>query len=184
MTPAEKKAADAKRAAKREVRYKTPSPRDGRPVVQIDWKAFDGYCKLQATLEEIAGFFDCSIDTVENAVKEKWGVTFSEYLRQKSSHGKLSLRRAQWKKAQEGNPTMLIWLGKNVLGQRDSFDVNTNHSGQVDANLQIDLAKLSEAELRQWLALSEKVQTDGTVTQLLPAGAALPVASVKQADTK
>jgi hypothetical protein len=30
------------------------------------------------------------------------------------------LRRLQWKGAEAGNPTMLIWLGKQMLGQRDS----------------------------------------------------------------
>ena len=35
--------------------------------------------------------------------------------------GRTTLRRAQWKGAVvDGNPTMLIWLGKQLLGQRDS----------------------------------------------------------------
>ena len=33
--------------------------------------------------------------------------------------GKMRLRKAQYRKALEGNPVMLIWLGKNVLGQKD-----------------------------------------------------------------
>jgi len=31
-----------------------------------------------------------------------------------------SLRKAQIRTALEGNPTMLVWLGKNILGQSDS----------------------------------------------------------------
>jgi hypothetical protein len=35
-------------------------------------------------------------------------------------HGRrMSLKRAQWKVAMEGNVAMLIWLGKNELGQRE-----------------------------------------------------------------
>ena len=35
-------------------------------------------------------------------------------------HGRrMSLKRAQWKAAQDGNVAMLIWLGKNELGQRE-----------------------------------------------------------------
>jgi hypothetical protein len=33
---------------------------------------------------------------------------------------KQSLRRAQLRVALSGNPTMLIWLGRNMLGQSDS----------------------------------------------------------------
>jgi hypothetical protein len=31
-----------------------------------------------------------------------------------------SLRKAQIRTALDGNPTMLVWLGKNILGQSDS----------------------------------------------------------------
>ena len=47
------------------------------------------------------------------------GMSFDEYFAQKRGSGKTSLRRAQWLSAQKGNPTMLIWLGKQYLGQRD-----------------------------------------------------------------
>lgn len=33
-----------------------------------------------------------------------------------------SLRRMQWSKAKEGNVTMMIWLGKQVLGQKDRVE--------------------------------------------------------------
>ena len=39
----------------------------------------------------------------------------------------LSIRRKQAEVAMAGNVTMLIWLGKQRLGQRDRFD--TEHSG-------------------------------------------------------
>ena len=35
------------------------------------------------------------------------------------ANGRSSLRRAQWELALKGNATMLIWLGKNELGQSD-----------------------------------------------------------------
>ena len=35
-------------------------------------------------------------------------------------HGRrLSIKRMQWKAAQDGNTAMLIWLGKQELGQRE-----------------------------------------------------------------
>lgn len=37
--------------------------------------------------------------------------------------GKASLRRMQWEKAKSGNPALLIWLGKQLLGQRDRHEL-------------------------------------------------------------
>jgi hypothetical protein len=34
--------------------------------------------------------------------------------------GRASLRRMQWEKAEVGDTSMLIWLGKVLCGQRDS----------------------------------------------------------------
>jgi hypothetical protein len=93
--------------------------RGGRPRIQIDWDEFDKLCLLQCTLEEIASWFDCSVDTIENRVKREKHCGFSEYSKKRGSKGKISLRRHQWKAAEKGNITMLIWLGKQVLGQSD-----------------------------------------------------------------
>jgi hypothetical protein len=35
--------------------------------------------------------------------------------------GRISIRRMQMKLLEEGNATMGVWLGKNVLGQTDSY---------------------------------------------------------------
>lgn len=93
-----------------------------RPRKEIDWGTLDKLCAMMCTLEEIAGFFDCSIDTIENRVKEQYGITFAEYFKLKSGLGKASLRRYQWKAAEGGNVTMQIWLGKQYLGQRDTSE--------------------------------------------------------------
>lgn len=93
--------------------------RMGRKPIPIDWEEVDKLCQIQCTQEEIASFFNCTIDTLNNRCKSENGKTFSEYSREKRECGKCSLRRAQWKLAQKGNATLLIWLGKNWLGQSD-----------------------------------------------------------------
>lgn len=45
---------------------------------------------------------------------------FSEILAKGREHLKQSLRRAQIKLALSGNAVMLIWLGKNILGQSEN----------------------------------------------------------------
>jgi len=46
----------------------------------------------------------------------KW---HSDIIEQGKANGKLALRRKQMEVAMSGNPTLLIWLGKNWLNQTD-----------------------------------------------------------------
>lgn len=94
----------------------------GRPSKEIDQTQFEGLCALQCTLEEIAGFFHCSEDTVERWCKRTYNENFAETYKKHSAKGKMSLRRAQFRLA-EKSASMAIFLGKNYLGQRDNMDV-------------------------------------------------------------
>lgn len=96
----------------------------GRPKIKINWEELDKLCEIQCTLVEISNWFSCSEDTIENRVKEEKGETFSEYYKKKASKGKMSLRRKQIEVANTGNVTMLIWLGKQYLEQKDKQDVS------------------------------------------------------------
>ena len=91
----------------------------GRPQIAIDWVQFDKLCGLQCTLREIAAWFNCCEDTIENRVKEERGITFSDYFKEKRERGKVALRRLQWNSAHKGSITMQIFLGKNYLNQSD-----------------------------------------------------------------
>ena len=62
----------------------------GRPQIIIDKEQFESLCNLQCTLIEIAGFFTCSEDTIENWCKRTYGETFSEVFKKKSTKGKKS----------------------------------------------------------------------------------------------
>ena len=91
----------------------------GRPRKHIDKKQFQSLCAMFCTLEEIAGFFDCSEDTVERWCKREFDANFADVYKQFSAKGKISLRRHQMKMA-EKNVAMAIFLGKNYLGQKDA----------------------------------------------------------------
>ena len=90
----------------------------GRPKKEIDQTLFEKLCGLQCTLEEIAGIFNCSPDTIERWCKRTYKESFAEVYKKHSANGKTSLRRAQFKLA-EKSAAMAIWLGKQYLGQRD-----------------------------------------------------------------
>lgn len=92
----------------------------GRPRKEIDKKIFENLCGLQCTLEEIAGVFDCSADTIERWCKREYKQTFAETYKKHSAKGKTSLRRTQFKLA-EKSAAMAIFLGKNYLGQKDNI---------------------------------------------------------------
>ena len=92
----------------------------GRPRKEIDKKIFENLCGLQCTLEEIAGVFDCSVDTIERWCKREYRETFAETYKKHSAKGKMSLRRTQFKLA-EKSAAMAIFLGKNYLGQKDNI---------------------------------------------------------------
>lgn len=91
----------------------------GRPRKEIDKNQFENLCNINATLKEIAGWFRCSEDTIENWCKREYDENFSAVYEKYSQEGKISLRRAQIKLALNGNATMLIWLGRQMLGQTD-----------------------------------------------------------------
>lgn len=102
----------------------------GRPLKVIDWSQFDKLCGLQCTLHEIAGYFDCTTDTIESAVKREQGMSFSEYFDRKRGHGKIALRRIQMRLA-EKNASMAMFLGVNYLDQ-------TNERRQQTVNVATD----------------------------------------------
>jgi IS30 family transposase len=89
-----------------------------RPRIEIDKSQFEKLCSIQCTQEEIAGFFNCSPDTVERWCKREYKERFAEIYAKKRGLGKISLRRSQFRMA-ETNPSMAIWLGKQYLGQKE-----------------------------------------------------------------
>lgn len=95
-----------------------------RPLIPINWEQVEKMCAIQCTGEEIAGVLNIDYDTLQNACKREQNCTFSEYIKQKKSNGRMSLRRKQYSIAMDGNATMLIWLGKNWLGQSDKLEAD------------------------------------------------------------
>ena len=61
-----------------------------------------------------------TMDTLDRRAQEAHGKTFAQYVSEKQNGwGKIRLRQLQWKAAESGNVSMLIWLGKQYLGQSD-----------------------------------------------------------------
>ena len=63
---------------------------------------------------EIADFYGCD----ESLIRK----SYSEFTRKGRASGKTRLRQLQWDSAEKGNVAMLIFLGKNILGQQDRLE--------------------------------------------------------------
>lgn len=91
-------------------------PRAGRKPVKIDLGELEKLCGLQCNDEEIAAWFGVSARTIEQRRKQP---QFAEVMRRGKAKGRISVRRAQMKLLEAGNGLMGVWLGKQLLGQRD-----------------------------------------------------------------
>jgi hypothetical protein len=118
----------------------------GRPLKHIDQVQFEKLCSILCTLEDIAGFFDCSPDTIENWCKKTYKETFSETYKRKSAVGRVSLRRKQFEIAMTGNTTMLVWLGKQQLGQRDTFPEESTQQPIIPSVYKLHVANKPDSE--------------------------------------
>ena len=49
---------------------------NGRPLTEIDWAEFDKLCMMLCTQVEIAEWFGCTDDTIQAAVRKKYGIGF------------------------------------------------------------------------------------------------------------
>ena len=96
----------------------------GRPKTNLDLADLEKICRLNCTMPEIAAFFDIPLRTLEDKYTNDEAVRMS--IDKGRNQGKLSLRRKQLQILDEtNNPTMAIWLGKQLLGQRDKHDIVT-----------------------------------------------------------
>ena len=150
------------------VRKKTGPKGPTKPIDDKDFEMLIGLIEIQCTAEEICGVLGMCEDTLNKRIEEQNipGIrNFSELYKRHAGAGRTSLRRAQWKAAHDGNPTMLIWLGKQMLGQRDKQEITgadggpiqQQHSGKVAINLK----NLTDEELDALEAtLSKAVEGD------------------------
>jgi hypothetical protein len=85
-------------------------------VVNPDLKQVEKLGRFQCTYEELAAWFEVNKRTVIRWMENE---AFQSAFEKGKAQGRISLRQAQVQTALKGNPTMLIWMGKQLLGQKD-----------------------------------------------------------------
>lgn len=110
----------------------------GPAPTQINWDEFDKLVSFQCTQEEIAAFFDITVETLDAACIRDLGQKLSALWDKRKFLGKVKLRKIQFKIAESGGPgaaTMAIFLGKRILGQTDAIEPSPpTQSANLDPN--------------------------------------------------
>lgn len=115
-----------------------------RPKKEISEKQVFELAQINCSYAEMAAVLDCSEDTITRR--------FADVIKKGRENGRMSLKRMQFTKAMEGNITMLIWLGKQLLGQTDKVEQRTELS--ATANVKVEETKAIVEEFRTLLSNS------------------------------
>ncbi len=97
----------------------------GRHRKEVDLEKVENMASFACTQEEIA--LECGFERTlfhsRRDVREAYTNGFNK--------AKTRLRVAQFKAATAGNTTMMIWLGRQYLGQKESFDAEIKAEDKV-----------------------------------------------------
>jgi hypothetical protein len=96
-----------------------------RPRKKVDIALVETLAGYGLTIDEIADAVRCGKSTLKSR--------FSAHLKKGWAELKTSLKRTQVAKALDGNVSMLIWLGKQYLGQSDRQQVDL--TGEMDGRM-------------------------------------------------
>ncbi len=116
----------------------------GRPKTELNLDEIEKLCRLNCTMPEIAYYFDIPLRTLEDKYTNDQQVRQS--IDRGRAHGMLSLRRKQIQIMDENNnATMAIWLGKQILGQKDRQEIISDIN--IEEKKVIDITRLTDDDL-------------------------------------
>ena len=129
-----------------------------RPKKEIDWKIVDELLEADCEGTEIAAYLGMCPDTLYDRCKLEHKTNFSEYLQQKKAKGNSLLKKTQFDAATvDKDRGMLIWLGKQRLGQKDKNEHDHTTKGE-SLKEDVDLSKLTLEEKIQFGKLRLKTK--------------------------
>ena len=92
----------------------------GRPEINIDLNELRDLMKFYPTLDEAAGWFNCSPDTIERRVKENLNLTYAEFRKRFSGKTRLMIKRKAITMAlEENNEKMLLYCLRTMTDLDD-----------------------------------------------------------------
>lgn len=98
-----------------------------RPNKEIDWDMVDKLLEADCEGTEIAAHIGIHPETLYKRCQKEKGIGFSEYLKEKKAKGNSLLKKVQFDAAVvDKDRGMLIWLGKQRLGQKDKQELKAD----------------------------------------------------------
>jgi len=95
-------------------------------LIEIDWKQVGAMLEAECSGEQIAGKLGIHANTLYQRCKKELNLDFVTFKAQKQASGETLLKVKQFESAvKDKDRSMLIWLGKQRLGQKDKSE-NTN----------------------------------------------------------
>lgn len=104
-----------------------------RPRKQVDVNLLEGLAAIGCSDVEISRLAGCSVDTLHRH--------FADIIDKGRVSLRMKLRRWQLRAAERGSTAMLIFLGKNLLGQRDTVQLDVN---RLDSDIEVELGRLAQ----------------------------------------
>ena len=145
----------------------------GKNGYQLNTQVILALASCACSLDEIAERFNVHRNTIDH------NPSYKEAYNRGIASCKMNLRAKQYKRAMDGDVPMLIWLGKQMLGQKDKQEL-TGANGEgvnivvsYDDKSQVGTAALSAIvnaiadEETQRDGVWEKVREDGAVHQFI-----------------
>lgn len=131
----------------------------GRPRLEFNLKHVEYFGKLGLSFQDMAALLECDIHTVSDYMNDQ-DSKFSKSYKRGAARTSEKIRARQIQLALDGHPTMLIWVGKNWLGQVDTPSTTVQFN---QANLLLDAASPeNKAHLRM---LREAIYGDGELKE-------------------
>ena len=116
----------------------------GRPKIILNLEELERLSRLNCTMPEISAYFDIPLRTLEDKFANELDVR--KAIEKGRATGKLSLRRRQIQIMEEtNNPTMAIWLGKQMLGQTDKQEIIQDIN--IEDRKVLDISRLTDDDL-------------------------------------
>ena len=141
-----KKTKSKKRPPKKDTRVSPAKNKGGRPEIKPDPEQLRNLVAIQCTQAEIATVIGVSRKTVERWAQR---ADLREIFLYGRDIGKVSIRRQQFKLMDAGSVAMSIWLGKQLLGQKDEVKVDTNENAISYAGLLGIIDRLESKHARE-----------------------------------
>jgi IS30 family transposase len=112
-------------------------------MVAIDWEKVSEWLEAGADGTDVAAALGIHPETLYDRCKKEQKTDFSVYRAQKRAVGMNSLRVARYELAtKDKNPTMMIWLSKQMLGETDKPGI----VAETDRTYQVEIITANNAD--------------------------------------